>query len=572
MRTIHSITQLVLSNALDRVTANEMEAQDLDFKEWSYRAKGFKTQLKDNLKKMLQMAVCMANGGGGHVVFGIADSKKGREESIIGVPTNLDKNKIANYIYQKTEPRIQVKITEVNVPYGTKKVLIISMTGETPPYTQSDGRGSVRQGTDCLPLTGTIRRQMIQRQTHFDYTNELLEGDWKQYISAAALEYVRENMQKESGPQDLIDQSDYSLLQTIGAIRNEKLTRGGLLLFGKAEEIRRCIPTHQWAYRKMKSDIDYIYREEGYDSLAIAARELEKNIQRDNEVLTVELGLFHHEYPRFPSIAIREALLNALAHRDYELSGATMVKQYLNRIEISNPGTFIKGITPENILHHASTPRNIHLMDLLDRVRLVNRTNLGVPRIYESLLREGKEPPNYKDSGAQITLTMLSSEISPEFKDFIKEEQKNGNFLDVDDLLVLQYLLKHAKSNIQDLSKVTQRTHEIAKEQLSKLVNIGVLERLGIGTGQNYILSQRVSKRLKGNLAYERNHELDEERVKLQIISYISNNGKMTRAEIVQMTGWNSQQVYRYMVKLRREKLVQSKGHGKGAYYCLYEE
>src|SRR5699024_4132227 len=115
----------------------------------------------------------------------------------------------------------------------TGKVLIISMTGETPPYTQSDGRGSVRQGKDCLPLTGTIRRQMIQRQTHFDYSNELLEGDWRQYISAAALEYVRENMQKKSSPQDLIDQSDYNLLQTIGAIRDGKLTSGGLLLFGK---------------------------------------------------------------------------------------------------------------------------------------------------------------------------------------------------------------------------------------------------------------------------------------------------------------------------------------------------
>lgn len=493
----------------------------------------------------------MANGGGGHIVFGIADDKLGIEQAILGTPENIDADDIITYIYQKTEPRIQVQVTEVEVEQGS---------------------GTIRQGKACVPLTGTIRRQMIQRHTHFDYSNVLLEGDWKKYISAAAMEYIRENMQKQNSPRDLVDQSDHQLLQTIGAIRDNRLTRGGLLLFGKPDQIQRHIPSHQWAYRKMKSDIEYLYREEGYDSIAIAARELEKNIQRDNELLTVEVGLFHHEYPSYPTIAVREALMNALAHRDYELSGAVMVKQYPNRMEISNPGTFIAGIHPDNILHHASTPRNIHLMDLLDRVRLVNRTNLGVPRIYSSLLREGKEPPRYQDSGAQITLTMLASEITPAFKNFVEFEQSEGNFLDVDDLLVLQYLLKHAKANLQDLAKTTQRTNDMAKEQMSRLVECNILEKLGTGTGQSYILSQRVSERLKNNLAYERNHELDKERVKLQIISYIKNKGKMTRSEIVQMTGWPSQKVYRFMLALRKQNLVQSKGHGNGAYYCLPEE
>ncbi|WP_430289052.1 winged helix-turn-helix transcriptional regulator [Sporosarcina gallistercoris] len=86
------------------------------------------------------------------------------------------------------------------------------------------------------------------------------------------------------------------------------------------------------------------------------------------------------------------------------------------------------------------------------------------------------------------------------------------------------------------------------------------------------ILSQRVSESLKGDLAYERNHELDEERVKLQTLSYMQKNTKMHRAEIIQMTGWDKNKVYRFMKKLREEGLVINKGRGSGAHYVLNED
>ncbi len=570
MRPIEDIIALIHSDTLNHVIADQIEGQDLDFKEWSYRSESEKNQWRDNRSKILEMAVCMANGGGGHVVYGIADNKMRKENSFIGIPLEVESNKIISYIYQNTEPRIQAQVNLINVEYGTGIIMIISTTGESPPYTQADGSAKIRQGSDCIPLTGTIRRHMMQRQHHFDYSNELIDKDWKELISASALEYIRKNMKEQHSPIDLTDLSDYELLQRINAIRDGKLTRGGLLLFGNAESIHQHIPTHQWAYRSMKSDTEYTYREEGYDSIALAAKELGNNINRGDKIVTREVDLFHQEYYTYPAIAIREALINALVHRDYELPGAVMVKQYPERLEVSNPGSFISGIHPDNILHHASTPRNIHLMDLLDKVRLVNRTNLGVPRIFQALLQEGKEPPVYEDSGAQIKLTLFSSEITPAFATFVEEEQELGNPLKVDDLLVIQYLLKHSRANLTDLAKTTQRSKDTAKDQLSILIDKKILET--IDSGQAYILSQRVSEAVKNDLAYVRNHELDEERVKLQILSYMEKRGRMTRASIIQMTGWSGPKVYRFMQKLRSEGIVKSVGRGKAAYYALGEE
>lgn len=270
--------------------------------------------------------------------------------------------------------------------------------------------------------------------------------------------------------------------------------------FGKPEQIQRHIPTHEWAYRHMIADTDYSHREEGTYSIALAAR---------------------------------EALMNAFVHRDYELAGAMMMKKYPSRLEISNPGTFLEGIHPDNILHHASTLRNPHLMTLLDRVRSVNRTNLGVPRIYTELLKEGKEPPVYEDSGIQIQLTMFASIVTPELKAYI-EEQNEQSVFSVDQLLILHYLLKHSKANVEGIGYITQSAKESAKNQLSELVRLGILEQ--VEAGKSYILSQQTSERLQSDFTYERNVSLDVERINILIMNVMKEQGKMTRTDIQQMT------------------------------------
>ena len=113
----------------------------------------------------------------------------------------------------------------------------------------------------------------------------------------------------------------------------------------------------------------------------------------NNPIETVRKGPYHFEYRTYPEAALREALLNALCHADFRIASPRLVKQYPARIEISNPGGLVGDLTPENILHHPPAARNRCLVDALGRLRLINRMNLGMERIYSSLLMEGKPPP-----------------------------------------------------------------------------------------------------------------------------------------------------------------------------------
>lgn len=123
-------------------------------------------------------------------------------------------------------------------------------------------------------------------------------------------------------------------------------------------------------------------------------------------------GMFHFEYRTYPEIALSEALLNALCHADFRLPGPILVKQFPQSLDISNPGGFIAGITPENIPHRQPAARNPLLVDALARLRLVNRSNLGISRMFEALLIEGKEPPLIQEIGESVTITFRRRDFS----------------------------------------------------------------------------------------------------------------------------------------------------------------
>lgn len=562
MRSIIDIELLL--DKLEDCIADDLEAQDLDFKEWNDRS------FDDNVKLMIKMAVCMANGGGGHVVFGVADKVQKRKNAIRGVPQELDLYALQKRVYEQTDPHISPTLQLLNVEEGTGVLLVVTVTGEMKPYTKTDGSATVRKGKDCIPLTGSLRKEMAGGALSIDITAEVVREDWKSLVSAAALERVRETMSDNNAPVELRELSDDDLLRSIGAIKEGYLTKGGLLIVGKSEAIEKFIPQHRWAYRKMLSDTEYIIRDDGHQPIPIALYELERYLSTNNSLVTVEAGLFHHEFSTYPKIALRESLLNAFGHRDYNLHGAVMLKQYNDKLILTNPGTFLGGIHADNILHHPSVARNNHLMDLLDRLRLVNRTNLGVSRIFSALLIEGKEPPSYREIGNSIELSFIASRLFPNFQQFIIDLQKQGIRLDVDELLILQYLVRHEEIDSVIAAGVSQRGLDQARELLSKLTNeYRLLEAVGRGKGRYYTLSKIAADSLKEDMSYERHVDLDIEAVKMRILTLLKDQD-LNNQDIRKMTGWDRKKVHRTIKELE-ESGVKIIGSGRGSRYTLQQ-
>lgn len=211
MRTIRDMEELL--DELENCTADELEDQDLDFKEWDT------SSMNKSVRLVVHMAVCMANGGGGTVVFGVADGVLGRTAAILGVPPEVDVNRLKKAVYDQTDPKITPVFEDLRVPEGTGRVLIMQIYPGLPPYTDTAGRGTVRIGKDCQPLTGTLRRKIAVETGETDFTAETVAPADPSMLSPAALEALRNMAKMERAPEDLLRLEDVELLSALGVLR-----------------------------------------------------------------------------------------------------------------------------------------------------------------------------------------------------------------------------------------------------------------------------------------------------------------------------------------------------------------
>ena len=162
MRTPNEVSLLL--DDLSTVTADDLEDQDLDFKEWIARSRN------DAIDQVIEYAICMANGGGGTVVFGVRDHVVGRDHANDGATPEIDTNLLKRAVYDSTDPKLTPVFEEVQVPEGTGRLILMQIHPGIPPYTDTSGRGKIRIGKDCQPLTGTLRRRIGVETGETDFT------------------------------------------------------------------------------------------------------------------------------------------------------------------------------------------------------------------------------------------------------------------------------------------------------------------------------------------------------------------------------------------------------------------
>ena len=559
---------LDLLDRLDDCVADDLEDQDLDFKEWDFHS------LNKSVRTAVAAAVCMANGGGGTVVFGVADRRPGRDSAILGVPPAVSVNRLRLAVHDGTDPKLTPVFEEVPVPEGTGRLILMHVyPGMAAFHTDTAGRGTVRVGTECKPLTGTTRRRLAEAFGDADYTAVPVDALLSEIVSPAAMEALRLAAKRERAPEDLLGLSDPDLLEAIGVIRDGRPTRAAVLLAGSSFAIRKHVPGYLWTHARMSSSTDYSDRADGNDAIPVAEARLLDRIMADNPIETVPHGLYHHEYRTYPEAALREALLNALCHGDFRVSGPRLVKQYADRIEIANPGGFVGGVTAENILHHAPVARNPCLMDALARLRLVNRMRLGMERMFSSLLMEGKPPPSIADIGSSVCLTFRAATISPRFRWFVADESQEGRLLRADHLLVLRQLLTDIEIDLPTAARLCHRSRTDMAVILGDMeTRFRHLIRMGSEGDPSWALSEGLRARLTDHPTPYGRERVDLASAKAVVLRVIRKRAKrgdppLTNSEVREMTLMNRQQVYRLIQVLAKEGRVRIRGHGRGARY-----
>jgi ATP-dependent DNA helicase RecG len=227
-------------------------------------------------------------------------------------------------------------------------------------------------------------------------------ADWHD-LDPLELERFRRSVRERRGRNDesLLDLSDLELAKALGVVDATGQVRGvrlaALLLFGKQDALRRFVPTHEVAFqalRELKVETNEFFRW----PLLRVMEEIEARIRARNREQDADGGLLRVGVPHYAERALREALANALIHRDYHRLGAVHFQWHADRIEISNPGGLPEGVRLDNLLVTAPRPRNPPLADAFKRAGIVERTARGIDTIFHEQLRNGRPAPSYARS------------------------------------------------------------------------------------------------------------------------------------------------------------------------------
>lgn len=486
----------MLLDRLDREMADDLESQWLDFKPW--------TDAKADMKVAVEYAACFANAGGGVVVFGVADRSRGRAAAIHGAK-GYDLDVWRRGIFDGTRPNLAVAVEELPVPEGTGRLLVMRVPkGSTPPYGTAQGLFKKRVGKNCMPLDphGFARSQISSGVIDWSGQATDLELSALDPVEIARARGILRRINPES---ELLKLADEPFLVALGAARNGRVTHTGLILFGNETLLAERCPQHQVHYVHQVSSVS-VARNDSYRlGLLNILDRIEQNFTGPaNPEQEITVGLFKLRVPAFPIGVVREAVLNAVTHRDYSDPGEVLIRHGARELVVTSPGGFVGGITPDNILRTEPISRNRTLAEALEKLRLVERAGIGRRRIFLPMLEFGKRPPAYETDGTRVTLRIFDGVFDERMAALVAKWRRDGVEVDLEGLLVLFYLRDHAFIDTAHAAQILQLDRDHARGVLDSLTMppSAMLERRGRTKAVTYHLAKGLASDLHGKAAY----------------------------------------------------------------------
>lgn len=549
-----------LLRRLDGEPADSIESETLECKGWDATPAA-----RDRcFRELREAVVCLANARGGLILLGIADRKRTRQDAIHGVgPLTVDE--VRRNVYGGTDPPILVEAEELVEPEG--RLLVVSVPRGIPPHTTTDGVGKIRVGKECRPLTGSSLSRLLFAGGQRDLSAEPLPGASLRDLDPDQIKRLVQAIEAEGGKPELARLAPEELLANLGLVRDGEVTLAAVLLLGRSTALARWAPQHEVVFMRFRTQTRYDIRHDLRGPLLSVLDRLEGLFESQVRMVTAEAGGFGEmQIPDLSWWAAREAVLNAMVHRDYFLRQSVQIEAHRDRVTIVSPGGFIGGVTPTNVLRHPPVRRNGLLADVLQTVGFVNRAGLGVDRIYEEMLRLGKPSPRYEGDESHVRLSVFIRTHLP-FARFVAEETRAGRKLDLDDLILLRGLTDRGSLDRWSATDALQLTEEDAAERLVSLRERGYLTPQGRGRGTAYRLQRRFSDLLRGTAETDRDLPLEGEAVRLRLQAVLAERGRLTNTDIRRISGYSRREVLRLVADLRKQGVLELEGRGRGAHY-----
>ncbi|MGB8021384.1 MAG: ATP-binding protein [Candidatus Nanopelagicales bacterium] len=443
------------------VPAHELETSSLDFKAEA-RSRG------DFLKLLAEASACFANACGGQVVIGVPDGARSVHD-VTG--TDLEAAVVQRRIFELTVPPLVVAVEAV---MWQGRRLVCLMVPQSPDVHQVDGRAKERVGAACEVMSAARISSVLSDRRGFDWSS-LDCGMSANAISDGAAQAARQYLSRT----DDVERRSWATLPM-----GDLLSRLGLVNpSGSLNNAARVLLIDGGGHA-----VDYVFRS-GLSGELVTNERLAKPVLLALATCLEAVELRTDRTPvnlpggqqvllaQLPPGAVREGLVNAVMHRDYQRSGSVQVEQAPGFLSITSPGSFVSGVTAENVLTVSSRPRNPALAGAIRKLGLGETAGVGVDRMYAEMARLGLEPPGFDDSTGSVCVTLVGGAPNVAFVRFVAglPEQHRS---DPDTLLILLRLLTRKTVNAAGMARLLQKEPNAVEEVLARCdTELGLLER-----------------------------------------------------------------------------------------------
>lgn len=383
---------------------------------------------KERRHCILGYVAALANEKGGRLVLGMKDD---RPHEVVG--SSFEEGNLGaleDAIYKKLQ--IRVRITEEFEPSkdapDRKRVIIFNVPsrpiGKMLKY---EGVPLMRTGESLREMSDAEIFKILSEQEP-DFSAKTCEGLTLDDLDAEAISVMKLKYAEKNDNPGFEGISDEQALKDLDLLVDGKLNYAALVLLGKSKAIKKYMPQNNVVieYRNDPASIQYDDRLEIQQPLFLAIDNIWAYINqpRLNPQVHISENAYIFDIKLFNKETIREAVLNAVAHRSMIVQNDVVIKQSPTELTITNAGGFPIGVDKSNVLTVNSTPRSKRLAEVLQKTGLVEKSGQGVDKMFTNCIMEAKPLPDFSATdNYQVSLTFRTEIRDVPFLVYIRQEQ-----------------------------------------------------------------------------------------------------------------------------------------------------
>ncbi len=445
-------------------------------KEGSYEIPEHETEsveFKKNFGKETIIAItAMANSKGGHILIGVDD-----EGRILGVTLGKETlNKWHNEIIQGIEPKITLGMEKVGI--DDKEIVVITVPEAPIKPISYKGRYYIRKNSSnrVMSPSEVAELHLLSTGSSWDSVESPFE------ISDISREKVEKYIEiSEKSGRRHFKEDWLTVLKKIELVR-DRVTWAAVLLFGRDERVFLSqASVHCGRFKGSRTNI--------LDDVMIEG-DLTKQVEGAMDFIKKHISVRYEftgearrkEVWEYPLDALREAIINAIVHRDYTINSTVYVEVYDDRIEIVSPGKLPPGLSIDELYseEHRSVIRNKLIAQVFYDMGYIERYGSGTTRIMELCRENGLPEPEFRESGMWFSVVFR--------KDIYNEEYLRSLGLNERQIRAVMYVKEKGRITNREYRNLTEISDEMARLDLNDMVKRNILRPVGKGRGAHYVL------------------------------------------------------------------------------------